>query len=145
MSMFVRGMDVPGLESSSTEVVMVNEGGAGMLGLGDGGGAVAVVDLLVEGTGSATAVDLSFSPPVAAAAGLSIRCTTAPSAISYSFRSFESVNAFPFSNNLCDSGGGAEGEAFDMSALRVVMGSVGEMVIGRVREGLSDLTVMVMV
>jgi hypothetical protein len=145
--MLVRGIDVPGPESPSTEVVIVNEGGAGMSPRGDGDGE----EVEAFGRGGVDIMSELFEPEragfsvAAGAPGLSIKCTTAPSDMSYSFSSFESVKAFPLSKSLCESGGGAEGDALEMRNFKVVMGSVREMVIGSVSDGLSDLTVMLMV
>lgn len=160
MSILVRGMEVPGLESSSTEVVIVNEGGAGISLRGEGVGEepeavvlcregvdiASVLLLLVDMLGLSVVPEGVAEVPVVPVVepGLIMRCTTAPSAISYSLSSFESVRAFPFKRRRCESGGGAEGDAFEMRDFSVVIGSRREMVMGRVSDGFRDLTVMVM-
>ncbi len=65
----------------------------------------------------------------------------APDSISYSFRSFVSVSAFPFSKSRWVSGGGAEEEDFATRFLRSETVSVSRAVTVILRDGLRDLTV----
>lgn len=65
-----------------------------------------------------------------------------PSVISYSFNSLESVNALPLSKSRCESGGGADEDDFEICSLSWETESVMVTVMGRDKEGLRDLTVM---
>lgn len=93
---------------SSTDVVIVRDGGAGLGGADPdlGGSPEAVVDVARGGVAGAAVV-----------LGLKYRWIVAPSAISYSLRSFESVKALPLSNSRWESGAGADDEDCAIRAL----------------------------
>lgn len=136
----MRGIEVPG--PSSTEVVIVNEGGAGL------GGDCVEVD------GSSTGADDDEVSGALATAGaadeeaagaLKYKCTIEPSEMSYSLSSFESVNALPLSKSRCESGGGADDDELAMDCLSCATESVMLTVMGKESDGLRDLTVMLTV
>jgi hypothetical protein len=111
MSKLVNGIEVPG--PSSTEVVMVKAGGAG-----EGG---AEVDLSTGGAEVEAEADddsrLREGVEAGAVAGLKYKWTIAPSEISYSLSSFESVKALPLRSSRCESAGGADVDAWEMRVL----------------------------
>lgn len=73
--------------------------------------------------------------------GLRTKCTVDPSEISYSFNNLLSASAFPLSKSRWVSTGGAVGDDDATRDLRTEIGSVSDAEIGKVRDGLRDLTI----